>query len=162
MPWRCMGEWMYRSTFSWPSCRWVVSFTPLLLYPSTHRIGSWVGPRIDLDDVKKRKFLPLPGLELRTLRLPARSQSLYWLCNMLHVLFSCKILKKSIMLCLFHNSKTLLRFPKNFEDGWVDTVERGRPLMLYVKPISIIHAQESSRRIYSINSVGLGILDSSV
>jgi hypothetical protein len=33
-----------------------------------------VGPRAGLDDVEKRKFLTLPGLELRH---PARSQSLY-------------------------------------------------------------------------------------
>jgi hypothetical protein len=36
-----------------------------------------VGPRAGLDDVEKRKFLTLPGLELRPLRRPARSQSLY-------------------------------------------------------------------------------------
>jgi hypothetical protein len=36
-----------------------------------------VGPRAVLDDVKKRKFLTLPGLELRPLDRPARSQSLY-------------------------------------------------------------------------------------
>jgi hypothetical protein len=36
-----------------------------------------VGPRAGLDDVYKRKFLILPGLEIRTLRRPARSQSLY-------------------------------------------------------------------------------------
>jgi hypothetical protein len=30
-----------------------------------------------LDDVEKRKFLTLPGLELRLLGRPARSQSLY-------------------------------------------------------------------------------------
>jgi hypothetical protein len=33
--------------------------------PGTHWIGGWVGPRIDLDDVEKRKFLTLPGLKLR-------------------------------------------------------------------------------------------------
>jgi hypothetical protein len=33
-----------------------------------------VGPRTGLDDVEKRKFLPLPGLEFV---LPACSQSLY-------------------------------------------------------------------------------------
>jgi hypothetical protein len=32
--------------------------------PGTHWIGGWVGPRAGLDDVKKRKFLILPGLEL--------------------------------------------------------------------------------------------------
>jgi hypothetical protein len=36
-----------------------------------------VGPRTGLEDVKKRKFLTLPGLELRPLFCPASSQSLY-------------------------------------------------------------------------------------
>jgi hypothetical protein len=36
-----------------------------------------VGPRTGLDDVEKRKILPSPGLELRLLGRPARSQSLY-------------------------------------------------------------------------------------
>jgi hypothetical protein len=33
-----------------------------------------VGPRTGLDDVEKRKFLILPGVELRPLGLPAHSQ----------------------------------------------------------------------------------------
>jgi hypothetical protein len=36
-----------------------------------------VGPRAGLDDVEKRKFLTLPGFELRSLCCSARSQSLY-------------------------------------------------------------------------------------
>jgi hypothetical protein len=36
-----------------------------------------VDPRAGLDDVEKRKFLIPPGLELRLLGRPARSQSLY-------------------------------------------------------------------------------------
>jgi hypothetical protein len=40
-------------------------------------IGGWVDPTTGLDDVEKRIFLILPGLELRPLRRPARSQSLY-------------------------------------------------------------------------------------
>jgi hypothetical protein len=36
-----------------------------------------MGPRAGLDDVEKRKFLTLPGLELRPLGPLARSQSLY-------------------------------------------------------------------------------------
>jgi hypothetical protein len=36
-----------------------------------------VGPRAGLDDLEKRKFLTLPGLEIRPLSCPARSQSLY-------------------------------------------------------------------------------------
>jgi hypothetical protein len=60
----------------------MVSFTPLQLYPrgknpGTHWIGGWVGLEAGLDDVKKRKFLTLPGLEPRLLGHPARSQSLY-------------------------------------------------------------------------------------
>jgi hypothetical protein len=38
-----------------------------------------MGPRIDLDGVEKRKFLTLPGLELRPLGRPTRNQSLYQL-----------------------------------------------------------------------------------
>jgi hypothetical protein len=36
-----------------------------------------MGSRASLDDVEKRKFLTLPGLELRPLGRLARSQSLY-------------------------------------------------------------------------------------
>jgi hypothetical protein len=36
-----------------------------------------VDPRDGLDDMVKRKFLTLPGLELRPLSRPARGQSLY-------------------------------------------------------------------------------------
>jgi hypothetical protein len=45
--------------------------------PDTHWIEGWVDPRAGLEDVEKRKFLTLPGLELRTLVRPSRSQSLY-------------------------------------------------------------------------------------
>jgi hypothetical protein len=36
-----------------------------------------VGPRAGLDDVEKKKFLTLPGLEIRPLSRTIRSQSLY-------------------------------------------------------------------------------------
>jgi hypothetical protein len=52
-------------------------FTPGERAPDTHWIGGWVGPRAGLDDVEKRKFLTLPGLEFR----PLGSQSLYQLRN---------------------------------------------------------------------------------
>jgi hypothetical protein len=45
--------------------------------PGTHLIGGWVDPRAGLDDMEKWKFLLPPGLELRPLGRPARSQSLY-------------------------------------------------------------------------------------
>jgi hypothetical protein len=51
--------------------------------PGTHWIGGWVGPITGLDDVEKIKFLTLPGLELRPLGRPDRSQSLY------RLLFQC-------------------------------------------------------------------------
>jgi hypothetical protein len=43
----------------------------------THWIGGWVGTRAGMDAVEKRKFLTLPGLELRPLGHPLHSQSLY-------------------------------------------------------------------------------------
>jgi hypothetical protein len=39
--------------------------------PNTHWIGGWVVPRTGLDDVEKRKFFTVPGLELRPLGRPA-------------------------------------------------------------------------------------------
>jgi hypothetical protein len=69
-------------------------FTPGESVPVTKWIGGWVGRRAGLDDVEERKFLTLPGLELRPLGLPVRSQSLYRLrylgsypsdCKMMYV-----------------------------------------------------------------------------
>jgi 2-polyprenyl-6-methoxyphenol hydroxylase-like FAD-dependent oxidoreductase len=62
------GEW----SASRPAC-----FAPGERVPGTHWIGGWVGPRTGLDDMEKWKFFPPPGLELRPLGRPARSQSLY-------------------------------------------------------------------------------------
>jgi hypothetical protein len=39
-------------------------FTPRERAPNTHWIQGWVGPTASLDDVEKRKILPLPELEL--------------------------------------------------------------------------------------------------
>jgi hypothetical protein len=52
-------------------------FTPGETPSGTHWIGGWMDPRAGLEDVEKRKFLILPGVELRPLGRPARSQSLY-------------------------------------------------------------------------------------
>jgi hypothetical protein len=52
-------------------------FTPGEIASSTHWIGGWVGPRIDLEDVERRKILPLPGLELRSFGRQAHGQSPY-------------------------------------------------------------------------------------
>jgi hypothetical protein len=61
------GEW----SASCPS-----HFAPREGAPSTHWIGSWVSPRAGLDDMKRRKILPLPGLKLQPLGHPAFSQLL--------------------------------------------------------------------------------------
>jgi hypothetical protein len=58
----------------------VVSFTPLPLYSRGKSPLYSLGPRAGLDDTEKRKLLTLPGLTLRPLGRPARSQSLYRLC----------------------------------------------------------------------------------
>jgi hypothetical protein len=52
-------------------------FTPGERALGTHWIRVWVDPRASLDDFEKRTFLPQPGLELRPLGRPVRSQSLY-------------------------------------------------------------------------------------
>jgi hypothetical protein len=52
-------------------------FIPVERVSGTHWIGVRVDLRAGLDDVEKRTFLTLPGLELRPLSRPARSQSLY-------------------------------------------------------------------------------------
>jgi hypothetical protein len=54
-------------------------FTPGERDPRTLWIGGWVGSIAGLVDMEKRKFLLPPGLELRPLGRPARSQSLYGL-----------------------------------------------------------------------------------
>jgi hypothetical protein len=52
-------------------------FAPGERTSGTHWIESWVDPRVVLDDVEKRNYFSLPGLELRLPDRPARSQSLY-------------------------------------------------------------------------------------
>jgi hypothetical protein len=41
--------------------------------PGTHWIGGWLDFKASLDDLEKRKFLTLTGLELWTLGRPGRS-----------------------------------------------------------------------------------------
>jgi hypothetical protein len=52
-------------------------FTPRERVPGTHWIGGGVDPRAGLDNVEKRKFLTIPGLELQPLSHPAQGQSLH-------------------------------------------------------------------------------------
>jgi hypothetical protein len=51
-------------------------FTPGERAPGTHWIKDWVDLRAGLNDLEKRKFLTLPGLELRSLCRAVHSQSL--------------------------------------------------------------------------------------
>jgi acyl dehydratase len=50
------GEW---------SVSFTAPFTPGERAPGTHWIGGWVDLRAGLDNMEKRKFLTLPGLELQ-------------------------------------------------------------------------------------------------
>jgi hypothetical protein len=52
-------------------------FTPGERASGANWVGGWVDPRASLDDVEKRKFLIIPGFELRPIGRAARSQSLY-------------------------------------------------------------------------------------
>jgi hypothetical protein len=63
MPRRYMGEWRYSFIILnlGIRCTWVVRFTPRPLYPwgkrpGTNWIGGWVGPRVGLGAVEKRKI----------------------------------------------------------------------------------------------------------
>jgi hypothetical protein len=47
-------------------------FIPGEIAPGTHRIG-WMNLKAGLDDLEKRKFLTLPGLELGPLVRPVHS-----------------------------------------------------------------------------------------
>jgi hypothetical protein len=55
------------------------------------RIEAWADPNSGLNDVEKRKFLTLPGFELRPLDRSPRCQSLYRLRYLGSVDFSLKL-----------------------------------------------------------------------
>jgi hypothetical protein len=55
----------------------VGSFTPKPTAPNTHWKGGWVGPRSSLDDMQKKKFMAVQGIELQSLCRAAHSQLLY-------------------------------------------------------------------------------------
>jgi hypothetical protein len=93
--------------------KWVVSFTPLLLFPrgkslGTQRIGDWVDPRAGLDDMEKWKFLTLLGLKLRPLGHPVCGQSLYRLhyCTS-KISYKCEYMNISIQLYFLIQCNTI-------------------------------------------------------
>jgi hypothetical protein len=60
----------------------LLRFTPGERVPGTHWRGGWVDPRAGLDDVEKRKIVPLSGLELQPLcclaAIPTAPSLLRW------------------------------------------------------------------------------------
>jgi hypothetical protein len=77
-------------------------FIPGERAPGTHCIGGWLGLRAGLNAVEKRKFLTLPGLELRPLGRPARSQSLYRLTR-IHSDFQNFVHYNAVTFCVTHD-----------------------------------------------------------
>jgi hypothetical protein len=49
------------------------------LYPYTHCIGGWEGFRAGLDDMEKKEFLILPGLELEPLQSSSPQAVAIWI-----------------------------------------------------------------------------------
>jgi hypothetical protein len=75
-----MEEWIHVFLTSTLVGEWSASspgsFTPGEEPSGTYWIGGWVGPGAVMDRLDvKRKFLTVPGLELRPLGRPTRSQS---------------------------------------------------------------------------------------
>jgi hypothetical protein len=103
-------------------CSWLVSFMfgPLyshgksLRYPLVRRLG---GPSAGLEVVQKRKFLTLPGLELRTLGRPAHSQPLYRLRYPVSIYIYTGLICISLrheMIVLDHHQLYTYQFCKNY------------------------------------------------
>jgi hypothetical protein len=70
---RCIDQHFFTSALvggEWSTSR-PGRFTPGERAPGTHWIGGWVGLRAGLDDLEKREFFTLPGLELRPLGRPS-------------------------------------------------------------------------------------------
>jgi hypothetical protein len=76
----CIGDWLGPRTGANRHKQGIPAIIHKFYFPTapgTRWIGGWVDPRAGLDNVEKRKFLTLPGLELRPLSRPARSLSIY-------------------------------------------------------------------------------------
>jgi hypothetical protein len=112
----------------------VISFTPQLLYPRGKRDRSWVDPRSGLDDVEKRKFLTLPGLELRPLGRPARSQSLYRLRYPGSAPYGTNIYKKSKVNKTLQDDQVLLRTTEAGISIVIHNVGNFVTLLLFLSP----------------------------
>jgi hypothetical protein len=60
-----MGDWISALVGGEWSASRSGRYTPGEKKTCAHWTGGWVGPRAGLDDVEKRKYLTIPGLELR-------------------------------------------------------------------------------------------------
>jgi hypothetical protein len=118
---------MCRSTFSWPRHQLEVSGQHQ--YPLDRKLS---GARADLDDVEERKFLTVPGFEVRIVGGPARSQPLYRLrypgsCitfSYKYVIFACRsrctrlvkgkfIIPCCVLNCNLYSSPSTIRMIKS-------------------------------------------------
>jgi hypothetical protein len=109
----------------------VVGFMTHLLYleertPSTHQIGGWVGPRVSLDTVGKRKILPLPVIEPHC---PAHSlvtilTELSWIHN--------SLIKNQIRICIptFGTESNLKFVQKPFGSVKDETCRQSKTFLL--------------------------------
>jgi hypothetical protein len=121
---------------------WSVSHPGLLIseesVTGSHWIGAWLGPKACLNDLEKRKFLPLPGLEIRSLgrRAPGNTipTELFWL-QLWPIHFH-----KFYLPRIYHN------FIRDSRDSSVDELRTGR-----LESIAI-----SERNSYFLQSVQTG------
>jgi hypothetical protein len=116
-----MEEWMYRSTFSW-SRLWLevngqlhapTALLPGKSSPVTHWMRGWVDPRFDLEDVEKRKFLTLPGLDPSVVQ-PVPSQYADYAMNVPRIIFRIPMEDLAILFAFSSpriSLKVLLIFP---------------------------------------------------
>jgi hypothetical protein len=106
----------------WSTSR-LCRFTPEERAPGTNWIGVGVDPRAGLDNVEKRKFLTLPGLELRPLGRPARSHLLY----RLRYPGSSRILESDakFKVSLFFAGSCIMLKPQNKSYGLTPSVSLG-------------------------------------
>jgi hypothetical protein len=86
-------------------------FTPGERAPGNHWIECWVGPIACLDDVEKRKFLTLPGLEHRPLGCPSCSQYLYIMLSLSRFCVFMLVMITTAVRCELQSDRTLrMRF----------------------------------------------------
>jgi hypothetical protein len=84
--------------------------------PCTYWMGGWVGPRTSLDDVERRKILPLPVLKLRSHGRPTRNQSLYRL--LYSCLFNVNVCNSSVFRTMLFDVPLLILQQSNKIVAW--------------------------------------------